>query len=57
MSTAVLGPAAQGIQAGDLAAVLPMMRRGLTYTNVHTAAYPAGEIRGQLKGQGDDYDD
>ena len=51
----VVGPAAQGIEPGDLAAVLTMMRAGLTYANVHTPAHPGGEIRGQLK-RGDDED-
>jgi CHRD domain len=53
----ILGPAAQGIQPGDLAAVLTMMRRGLTYANVHTAAHPGGEIRGQLKARDHHQDD
>jgi CHRD domain len=53
----VLGPAAQGIEPGDLAAVLTMMRAGLTYANVHTPAHAGGEIRGQLKPRGDDDDD
>jgi hypothetical protein len=54
----VVGPAAQGINPGDLAAIIQMMRAGLTYANMHTPAHPGGEIRGQLKpGQGPDDDD
>ena len=43
----VIGPLAQGVAAGDLAAVIAMMRAGLTYSNMHTPAHPGGEIRGQ----------
>jgi hypothetical protein len=46
----VLGPMAQGIQPVDLAAVLTMMRAGVTYANIHTPVHPAGEIRGQVTG-------
>jgi hypothetical protein len=46
----VLGPAAQGIPAGDLATVLELMRDGITYANMHTEAHPGGEIRGQVSG-------
>jgi CHRD domain-containing protein len=35
------------ITAGDLDSFLAAMRAGYTYTNVHTASNPAGEIRGQ----------
>ena len=51
----VVGPTVQGIAAGDLAAVLTMMRAGLSYANIHTPLHPGGEIRGQLK-RGDDED-
>jgi len=35
------------ITAGDLNSMLTAMRAGNTYTNIHTASNPAGEIRGQ----------
>ncbi len=44
--------AVQGIAAGDLPAALRAIRAGVTYANVHTATYPGGEIRGQLKAHG-----
>src|SRR5512146_1625973 len=45
----VLGPTAQGIQPGDLAAILQMIRAGFGYANMHTPLHPTGEIRGQIK--------
>lgn len=47
-ATDVIGPAAQGIAAGEFEELVRAARAGLTYVNVHTAAFPAGEIRGQL---------
>jgi hypothetical protein len=47
----VIGPAGQGIAAGEFAEVLRAMRAGVTYANVHTDKHPGGEIRGQIKGQ------
>ncbi len=44
----VIGPADQGIAAGEFAELLTAIRRGLTYANVHSSKFPAGEIRGQL---------
>lgn len=39
----------QGLAAGDMAAALQIIRDGLAYVNVHTTAFPDGEIRGQLQ--------
>jgi hypothetical protein len=44
----VVGPAGQGIAAGEFAEFVDAIRSGTTYVNVHTAKYPAGEIRAQL---------
>ncbi|MEJ3747624.1 CHRD domain-containing protein [Actinomycetes bacterium KLBMP 9797] len=44
----VIGPAGQGIAAGEFAELVAAIRAGVTYANVHTATFPAGEIRAQL---------
>jgi len=44
----VVGPAAQGIPAGDFAKIVRAIRAGFTYANIHTMAFPGGEIRSQL---------
>ena len=44
----VLGPAGQGIAAGEFVELVRAMHAGATYVNVHTATYAAGEIRGQI---------
>jgi hypothetical protein len=45
----VVGPAAQGIAAGELDELVAAIQAGATYGNVHTALHPGGEIRGQLE--------
>jgi hypothetical protein len=51
----VVGPTAQGFNVGDLAAVERAIKAGVTYANMHTAKFPAGEIRGQVRrGGGND---
>jgi hypothetical protein len=50
----VIGPADQGIAAGEIDELIAAMRHGVTYANVHSDAFPNGEIRGQIgKGGGD----
>ena len=46
---AVIGPAAQGIAPGELAELLRAMRAGVTYANVHSEAFPGGNVRGQIR--------
>ena len=57
----IAGAAGQGIAAGELTEVIRALRKGAVYANVHTSAYPGGEIRGQInddghKGKGKDRD-
>ena len=44
----VIGPAGQGISAGEFAESIRAMRAGATYANVHTVVREGGEIRGQI---------
>ena len=44
----VIGPAGQGITAGQFDELVAAMRADSTYVNVHTSLYPGGEIRAQL---------
>jgi CHRD domain-containing protein len=56
----VIGPAGQGIAAGELAEILAAMRAGHAYANVHSSKYPGGEIRAQIdtgRGEHDDDDE
>jgi hypothetical protein len=49
-SANVVGPAGQGVAAGDLASALRLIimdHQG--YANIHNAKFPGGEIRGQLR--------
>jgi hypothetical protein len=44
----IVGPAGQGIPAGDWQALADALRAGVAYANVHDGTFPAGEIRGQI---------
>jgi hypothetical protein len=46
----IVGPAGQGIAAGEIAEVIRAIRARATYANVHTEAFPVGEIRGVVGG-------
>jgi len=51
----VIGPAGQGIAAGEMEELIRAMRKGYTYANVHTTLNTAGLIRGQIhRGHGHD---
>ena len=51
----VIGPAAQGIAAGEFAELVRALRAGAAYANVHTTTKPGGEIRGQIGSDDDDH--
>ena len=53
----VVGPAAQGITAGDFADVARAIRTGNSYANMHNANFPAGEIRGRVVASGQSFHD
>ena len=52
----VIGPAGQGITAGQFDELVAAIRAGVTYANVHSSLYPGGEIRAQLEGGKGDRD-
>lgn len=45
----VIGPGPQGIDPGLAGKALLAFERGAAYVNVHTRAFPDGEIRGQIE--------
>lgn len=50
----VVGPAGQGVAAGEFAEFIRALRSGATYANVHTTLFPGGEIRGQISTDDED---
>jgi CHRD domain len=49
MSTNVVGPTTQNVNAGDFSALLAALQSNSVYGNIHTTKFPAGEIRGQVQ--------
>ena len=45
----VIGPANQGIAAGEFDELVRAIRARVTYANVHTMTQPGGEIRGLIR--------
>ncbi len=43
----VVGPAGQGVAAGEFTELVKAIRAGAAYVNVHSSVFPAGEVRGQ----------
>ena len=50
----VIGPAAQGLSAGEFAELVAAIRAGVAYVNVHSSTFPGGEVRGQFRDRSDD---
>jgi len=53
----VIGLPAQGLPAGDFDALVELLESRSGYVNVHTINFPAGEIRGQIRRDGDEGDE
>lgn len=47
----------QNVTAGDFDALVDALRSNTAYANIHTSAFPAGEIRGQTHRVRGDHDD
>ena len=49
----VIGPTPQGIAPGNFDALVAALTSNTAYGNIHTVNFPAGEIRGQIRREGD----
>jgi hypothetical protein len=47
-AASVVGPTAQGIAPAEFAEVIQAIRVGAAYVNIHSTAFPGGEIRDQV---------
>lgn len=45
----IIGPSSQGIAPGELIEVIQALKERVVYVNVHTNAFPGGELRSQVK--------
>jgi hypothetical protein len=45
----IIGPAGQGVAAGEFVEFVAAIRNGVAYANVHSTQFPGGEVRGQLQ--------
>ena len=48
-AASVVGPAPQNVTAGNFDAVVKALKSDTAYANIHTTAFPVGEIRGQIR--------
>jgi hypothetical protein len=53
----VIGPLAQNITPGDFNALADALLSKTAYGNIHTTAFPAGEIRGEVRPDDEDNQD
>jgi hypothetical protein len=51
-AASILAISAQNVTAGDFNALEALLKSNTAYGNIHTAKFPAGEIRGQIHGGG-----
>jgi hypothetical protein len=48
-AASVIGPIAQNVTVGDFDALDDALETNTAYANIHTTAFPAGEVRGEVR--------